>query len=164
MDEKTRGTFIWLMNKSVETLGNITKTITQEEATTWRDSGNGWTVVEVLCHLRDFDGFFRHRAEMMLAEDHPQLPAYDHEALAIEQRYNDQDLYTVYAELIDSRGKTSQFFESLTEDQWKRTGIHPERGHFTMIDALIQVGTHETNHIEQITRIIAERETDRAEN
>jgi hypothetical protein len=48
-------------------------------------------------------------------------------------------------------------FESLTEEQWSRAGIHPERGHFTLLDSLIQVGTHDVTHLEQITRLLAER-------
>lgn len=36
----------------------------------------------------------------------------------------------------------------------ERAGIHPKRGHFTMTDAVIQVGHHDCMHLEQITRIL----------
>jgi len=147
---------ILLMQNSLKILGYILSNITQETATSFRDGPEGWTVLEVLCHLRDFDGFFHHRAIMMLQEDYPALPAYDHEALAIERAYNRQNLKQVYAELQQSRQILVDFFSHLTSEQWERAGVHPERGHFTMTDAVMQIGLHEVNHIEQITRILAE--------
>lgn len=157
--EDIRRRHIGLMGKTRDTLRNITSGITQETATTYRDSGDGWTVLETLCHLRDFDGFFQHRAQMMLEQEHPQLPAYDHDALVIEREYNKQDLQAVMQELNDSRDAFIAFFQSLDEAGWSRTGIHPERGHFTMLDALMQVGLHDADHTEQITRILAEKKT-----
>ena len=146
---------IALMKTTCETIGNVLKHVDQQQATTLRDGPDGWTVLEVLGHLRDFDGFFRGRAVMMLEQENPELPAYDHEALAIENNYNGQRLDTVYAEFVQSRGQTADFFKSLTDEQWQRVGVHPERGHFTMVDAVMQVGLHDANHLEQITRILA---------
>ena len=143
-----------LMQLTCTTLGNIISGVSQEAASSYRDGPDGWTVLEVLGHLRDFDGFFRHRAEMMLARDYPHLPAYDHEALAIERAYNQQDLMQVYAEFSASRQQSIEFFKGLSTDQWARTGVHPEHGHFTVTHAAMQVGIHDAMHIEQITRIL----------
>ncbi len=146
---------IRLMKITCETIGHIIKSVDQEQATTLSDGPDGWTTLEVMAHLRDFDGYFRNRAVMMLEQDHPELPAYDHEALAIERNYNDQSLTQVFTEFVQSRGKTVEFFERLTPDQWERAGNHPERESFSMTDAVMQVGLHDANHIEQITRILA---------
>ena len=149
--------YLNLMTNTCHTYANIINTISVTEATTWRDSGDGWTALEVLCHVADFDNFFYGRAVMMLEQDNPQLPAYDHDALAIERAYNQQDKDAVMARLLQSRARFVDFFRDLTDDQWSRAGIHPERGHFTLLDSLIQVGTHDVTHLEQITRILAER-------
>lgn len=148
---------IFLMEKTLQILENVLKNITQEEAMTLRDGENGWTILEVVCHLRDFDGFFRGRAEMMLMQDYPELPAYDHESLAIAMKYNEQDLREALAQLSESRERFIEFFNGLTDEQWEKAGIHPERGHFTMTDAVMQVTTHDANHLEQITRILIGR-------
>lgn len=143
-----------LMRLTCETLGNVLAGVSQETATTLRDGPDGWTTLEVVCHLRDFDGYFLGRAQMMLQGDYPLLPAYDHERIAIESRYNTQDLQQAYAALRASRQRFAQFFEGLTEGQWAMAGVHPEAGHWTMLDSLMQVSGHDVTHLEQITRIL----------
>ena len=155
--ETIRNRHIGLMRKSVQTLGNIIQPLTLEEATTWRDSGDGWTVTEVMCHLRDFDVFFYGRAEMMVALEDPILPAYDHEQLAIDLKYNEQNVFEVYESLKTHREKFAQFFDGLEGEQWDHEGKHPERDSFVMLDSLMQVGLHDNVHMEQMTRIIAEK-------
>ncbi len=148
---------ISLMKRTMDTLSNIFSQVTHEKATSLRDLNDGdkgWTALEVLCHLRDFDEIFYNRAVMMLEYDHPQLPAYDHEAMAIENDYISQDLAAVLAELQEKRTRFIQFWQDLGEEQWERTGQHPERESFDMTDAVMQVGLHDAIHIEQITRIL----------
>lgn len=148
---------IRLMKTTLDILGNVLAPVSQTVATTLRDGHDGpkgWTVVEVVCHLRDFDGFFQHRAQLMLSQHYPTLPAYDHEALAVERNYIDQDVHQVYTILVESRRQFIEFFEDLTPNQWEVAGVHPERGHFTMTDAVMQVGLHDCTHIEQLTRIL----------
>ncbi|MCB0042775.1 MAG: DinB family protein [Caldilinea sp.] len=155
--ERTRKSHIRLMFNTLAVLSYILEDVDTGRATTLRDLNDGdkgWTTLEVLCHLRDYDRIFLDRARQMVAETDPQLPGYDHERLAVERRYNEQDLATVLADLQASRAAFIAFFESLDEVQWQRAGIHPERGRFTMDDALIQVGQHDAIHLEQITRIL----------
>lgn len=152
-----RKRFVWLMKRSVDIIDNLLADVSQEDASTYRDTGDGWTVLEVVAHLRDFDAIFRERAIMMRDQDTPQLPAFDHETMAIEQKYNQQQLRTVLQQLRASRDQTVAFFISLTDEQWARAGIHPEKGEFSMLDAAAQVSMHEVEHIEQITRILAEK-------
>jgi hypothetical protein len=148
---------ISLMEQSLSILGNLLADVSQETATTLRDLNDGdkgWTTVEVLCHLRDYDTIFRQRAERIVNEENPRFAPSDHEALARERRYNEQDLRQVYVDLVQSRAQTLAFFQQLTNEQWERAGIHPERGPFSMTDACVQVGTHEILHLEQILRIL----------
>jgi hypothetical protein len=149
-----------LMHKTSDILGHLLKGISSEQAQILCDGPEGWTIVEVMCHLRDYDTIFRNRAQMMLDEEHPSLPAYDHEAMAVEKNYATGDLAYVYDEFRLSRQQTSEFFKALTDEQWERTGIHPERGHFTMTNAVIQVSHHDIDHIEQITHILDDNAVD----
>jgi DinB superfamily len=158
--QEIRRRHINLMHKTAEILGHLLRGVTQEQAVILRDGPEGWTVLEVLCHLRDFDTIFRQRAQMMVDQQQPALPAYDHEAMVLEKQYAAEDLAYVYDEFRLSRQQTCAFFEALTTEQWERAGIHPERGHFSMTDAVIQVGHHDIDHIEQIARILDNAQPD----
>ncbi|GAB4513900.1 MAG: hypothetical protein OHK0046_15250 [Anaerolineae bacterium] len=157
MMDKIRANYIDMMTKTRDVIVNIFHNITQEEATTFRDGGTGWTALEALCHVRDFDTFFHGRAVMMLNEDHPLLPGYDHEALAIERDYNGQDVRQVVEDFVSFRSSFIAFFEGLTEAEWARTGVHPQRGEWSMLAQVMQLPSHDLTHIEQITRTLAEK-------
>lgn len=156
---RTRRRHVSTMGKTLHILGHLLKPLTHEQLTGLRDGGDGWTVLEVVGHLRDFDRIFHGRVVMMLEQDYPVLPAYDHEAMAIDYAYNQQNLVDFFRDLTVSRQQFIDLFKSLTDDQWERAGVHPERGHFTVLDAAIQVATHDIDHIEQITKILAQPET-----
>ena len=145
-----------MMAKTCAILQNILHNLDAGHATSLRDGPQGWNTVEVLCHLRDFDTIFRERAALMLQQDNPALPAYDHEALVIERAYSKQNLHTVLAQLVASRQKSLEFFGALTEAQWNRPGLHAERGPITLNDIVVQFGMHDLDHIEQITRILSQ--------
>ena len=153
--DQVRERQIAMMGLTCATLGHIVQRISAEQARELRDGADGWSIIEIVCHLRDFDDIFYRRAVMMLENDHPQLPAYDHEAMAIDGGYQEENLQEAYAALKASRQRFTQFFESLTAQQWRRTGIHPERLSFNMTDAAMQVGLHDLDHLEQITRVLA---------
>ena len=46
--------------------------------------------------------------------------------------------------------------QPITAADWERGGVHPERDNFTMTDAVMQVGLHDLDHLEQITRVLAQ--------
>lgn len=156
--ELVRTRHIRQMELTALTLQHIMARVDDTLARTARDPDDGdkgWTTLEVLCHLRDYDEIFYERAQMMVAGGTPDLPRYEHEALAVERRYNEQDPGAVLAALVQTRARSVAFFTGLTPAQWQTAGIHPERGLFTMTDAAMQVGQHDVLHIEQITKILA---------
>ncbi len=137
-------------------LDHILQGMSEEQAHDLPDGPDGWSIVEIVCHLRDFDQIFHDRANMMLNEDCPNLPAYDHEAMAIERAYQQGQLTRVREQLMQSRREFIAFFASLSPDQWESDGVHPERDSFTMTDAVMQVCLHDLDHLEQITRVLAQ--------
>ncbi|HQY95002.1 DinB family protein [Caldilinea sp.] len=154
---RTRTNHIRLMRDTLAVLDYMLDDVSQATATTRRDPNDGdkgWTVAEVVCHLRDFDRIFLDRVQRIVAEDEPKLLGYDHEQLAVDGRYNEQDLRTTLRDLQQSRAEFVTCFQALSEAQWARAGIHAERGRFTLDDALMQVGLHDALHLEQITRIL----------
>ena len=152
--QQARERQIAAMRLTCKILGHILRDITDERARALRDGPAGWSVMEIVCHLRDFDEVFHSRAIMMLEQDQPQLPAYDHEAMALARDYQSQSLEEAYGALNASRANFARFFETLTPEQWARGGVHPERDSFSMTDALMQVSAHDLDHLEQLTRVL----------
>ena len=152
---KPRG--IALIRNTTKTIGHILQGVSQDDATTYRDGPEGWTVAEILGHLLDFSVIFYERAKRILAEENPVLSAYDHEQLVRDRRYNEQDVQAIFAELVANFERMAVFFEAVADDQWDRAGVHPEQGHFTLTRSLLQAGTHNSVHIEQMTRVLAQR-------
>lgn len=137
-------------------LGNIFQRVTAEQATTLRDGPNGWTPLEILCHLRDFDVIFRERGELVLAVDNPTFPQFEADQLAAERAYNQHTVAQALAEMQANRAQLLAFFEPLQPQQWARTGVHVRLGPFTMTDVLTHVAWHDANHLEQLTRVLAQ--------
>ena len=146
-----------LIRNTTKIIGHILQGVSHEDATTYRDGPDGWTVTEIVCHIRDFGTIFHERAKRILNEDNPVLTPYDHEKMAIDNRYNEQDVHAVYAELVTIYDELAAFYESIAEDQWDRAGIHPEAGHFPLTKSMLQVGTHSALHIEQMTRVLTQK-------
>lgn len=149
--------FVALIRNTTLIIGHILQGVTQEEATLYRDGPEGWTVTEIVCHVRDFGPIYHDRAKQVLAEDNPTFPRYDQEALARERRYGEQDVHQAYAELAAHYEALAAFFESVPDDAWDRIGTHPDQGPFTLSKILMQVGTHTTIHIEQMTRVLRQK-------
>lgn len=144
------------MQKNIDTLSNILATVSAAQAASWRDGPDGWTILEVVCHLRDYDEIFLERGQLTTKQDNPTYPVYDHLALVVERAYNEQEMNTVLAELKASRKQLIAFFTELSVVQWQRTGDHVAHGRYTMEGIAAHVAWHDANHLEQITRIIAE--------
>jgi uncharacterized damage-inducible protein DinB len=132
----------------------VLRDVTADRARQATDGPDGWSVVQILCHLRDFDGFYQHRIQMMLDESNPHLPAYDHEAIAIEQNYQGQDIADVLAAYLASRRQFVTMITGLSDEQLERDGIHPESGSMTVLEQAFRSVTHDIDHTEQIVRAL----------
>lgn len=123
----------------------------------YRDGGTGWTVTEVLCHLRDFESVFLERAQLTVNNDFPDIPFPDPDQLAIDHHYADEQAWQAFEDWQRRRRAMLEFLECQEEDVWERAANHPTRGRFTLNQQLALAAWHDVNHIEQITRILAER-------
>lgn len=124
---------------------------------TLRDGINGWTVLEVLCHLRDFEVVFMGRIQAMLTEDNPALAFPNPDTLAAEENYMDNTVVDIMQSWQTHRQAHLDLMQTIAEAQWERTGVHPTRGAFTPHDQLFLTALHDTIHMEQITRILNEK-------
>jgi hypothetical protein len=153
----TRDKHLTLLEKSMATLEHILRGVTREQATTLRDGENGWTTLEIVCHLRDYEQIFTDRFVAIRDQDKPQFTANNIEQMAIDRAYNAQDMDAV---MDDFRAKRQAFLalcRAMSDDDWARVGVHPTLGDMSMLRMLIQTAHHQPDHIEQITRVLLQR-------
>jgi uncharacterized damage-inducible protein DinB len=110
----------------------------------------GWTVRQVVHHLADSQMNWYVRTKLALTEDDPIVRSYDEVQWA---ELHDARTAPVEPSLILLDGlhrRWVELFKSLSEEQWKRKIIHPDRGIF-VLDATLSMhvwhGRHHTAHI-----------------
>lgn len=140
------------LRKDPVILQGLIKNVWQDQARYYKDGPDGWSVVEIVCHLRDLEEIYFGRLTRMLNEDDPYFEAFDQNEMARQGNYLNQALNRVFEEFVEKRRRTIQVFSDLTREQWQRTGHHPEAGQITVLEQAFQIGSHDTDHIEQIVR------------
>lgn len=125
--------------------------------TRYRDGGTGWTALETLCHLRDYEAIFLVRAKLTMEQDFPDLPFTPPDTMAEEHAYNQQAVWEVYADWVKNREAFFTYLADVPEAGWERAGNHPRRGRFTLLDQLMLISWHDLNHMEQIVRTLSEK-------
>lgn len=154
-----RGWQIQRLKYGLSIIQSIVETTSPDDAHKFRDGGKGWTVVEVMCHLRDFEGVFLERVKLTVEQDNPELPFPDPDLLAQMHHYNDQQLTDVYTAWREQRHTMIAYLEARAETDWERAAKHPKRGPFTLTDQLFLIAFHDSIHTEQMLRILREERT-----
>jgi hypothetical protein len=124
--------------------------VTQEEAQAARGDDGGWSVVEVLCHLRDAEEVTLQRLTLMRDQDNPDIIPYDQEKLAVERNYASEDMHAALFAFIRLRQKGIALLENLPPDGWERSGNHLEIGRITIFGHALHKVSHDAVHCAQI--------------
>ena len=128
---------------------------TEEQAQAARGGDEGWSVVEVVCHLRDAEERAVERMRAMRDADEPLLPGYDQEAWARERNYAAANLQDAVAAFARHRAQHAADLAALTPEQWRRTGLHEEHGQITIEAHTLHMVSHDVQHSAQIARQLA---------
>ena len=128
--------------------------VDQQRAQTATDGPDGWSVLEVMCHLNDYEEIFAMRARRMVAEIVPNFPHADHLAWVTANHYAEQNLTATFATYLSRRRAFIAFLRGLTPEQWQRKGYTDVWGEVTVVQVAINATLHDVNHIEQIIRAL----------
>jgi hypothetical protein len=141
------------MRKTPTILEHILRDITQEQAATLRDGPDGWSILYIVCHLRDLEDGFIARVHTLLNEQPDAvLKGIDIHALVELNNYSAADLRQALATFSVRREQFIALLEGLTDEQWLLAGMHPDQGPSNVIDVAVNTGLHDVDHIEQIIR------------
>ena len=140
------------LRKTPTLLDLVLAGLDESAASTLRDGPDGWSILFIACHLRDYERVVAARIEAMLTADDPALPGMDNDALARDGDYAAQSLFAVREELRARRAALLDRLAGLDAAQWQRPGHHPQQGAATVLDVAINAGLHDVDHLEQIAR------------
>ena len=132
----------------------LVSTLTPKQLTTPYLSGE-WTVAQNVHHLADSHMNSYIRCKLIASEDHPPLKPYDQDRWAQFPDSCDADLTASLALLRSLHQRWVLFWESLPDEAWARTGVHPESGAVSLDDQLELYADHGEAHIDQIQRTLA---------
>ncbi len=115
----------------------------------------GWSVIEVICHLRDAEEISLQRMQAMRDQANPTITGYDQEALARDRDYKSQDLRLALEGFNHYRSQYVAALSALTLAEWDRPGQHSELGQITIMAHTIHHTCHDAIHCAQIATQLA---------
>ncbi|GAB3040844.1 maleylpyruvate isomerase N-terminal domain-containing protein [Parafrigoribacterium mesophilum] len=104
-----------------------------------------WSAVEYGAHVRDVLRLFKYRVALMLQSDDPTFPSWDGDALAVAERYSEQEPVRVAAELEQAAAEYAAELDSVPEHAWSRTGRRGDGALFT-VASLALYSAHDPMH------------------
>jgi DinB superfamily len=121
------------------------------------------SAIEQVCHVRDVevDGYHL-RFARMLAETHPLLASLDTGALVVERGYAQANVADVFAAFRAARLQTIALIESLTLEQWDRTGEFEGYGALTVRSLVHYLCSHDQQHLAGLQWLLGKVEAARA--
>ncbi len=114
-----------------------------------------WTVAQNVHHVVDSHMNAYIRTRLMLTEDNPTIRPYDQDAWALLADAHQPDLSASLALLRALHTRWVTLFESLSEEQWNRPGLHPAGGAISPASIVQSYADHGEGHIDQIRRTLA---------
>ena len=88
-----------------------------------------------------------------LGHDNPVIEGYDEAKFADVLKYNERDMAPALEAFRLARVTTAELFDLMSEDQWKRQGVHSESGPYSVEKWLTIYADHAHNHAAQIQRL-----------
>jgi hypothetical protein len=104
-----------------------------------------WSPLEYGCHVRDVCRLYDERLVRMLAEDGPHYDNWDQDRTALDADYSSQNPEAVGEELVVHAARLANRFESVSGDQWQRTGFRSDGAAFT-VDTFSRYFVHDVVH------------------
>ncbi len=113
----------------------------------------GWTVRQLVHHVADSHGQMAGRVKLALTEDNPTIKPYDEKGWAELPDARTLPVEPSLAILDGLHLRLLVILRSLSEEQWARTYVHPERGPMTLAQTLALYDWHSRHHVAHVTQL-----------
>lgn len=117
-----------------------------------------WSILEVVCHLRDCEERALERMRVMRDEAEPFIPAFDQDQWVQERNYAAANLEEALAGFVRFRETYLVELAALAPEAWERAGEHEEQGRITIQSHGWHHLCHDIGHAAQLARHMSRRE------
>lgn len=124
-----------------------------EDVISRQPEDGGWSIRNIVSHLRDAQGVLSFRLNLLLEHENPSIES----KAVFEWASREQDRPPNTQEIFDSyrasRQETIAKLESIPLEDWWRSGRHEEFGTVTVRQQASYFASHEITHLPQIERL-----------
>ncbi len=125
------------------------------ELLTRRPGGGGWSIQQNIGHLIDLGYLPLRRIEQILAGEQTLIAADMGNRATNEAKHNDAVIGDLLSEFAIERRQLVERFESLSESDWGRSGLHPRlKTPMRIVDIAYFDAEHDDYHLGRIGNLI----------
>ncbi len=136
-------------------LNKLTRGLTPKQSR-WRPEPGKWSIAEILAHLADVEIVASWRMRSIIGSDGITIQPFDQDAWATVFAYSKRDPKQSLAIFRVLRENNLAMLKALPPEAWERHGMHLERGRETIAHLARMFAGHDTNHVTQVERIVAQ--------
>lgn len=114
-----------------------------------------WSILENIIHLQTYQHTFIARVRKMLDEPKPVFDRYTAEADPLFHENCGKSTREIMQDLLSTRKEMAAGFLSFSEDDLKRTGLHPLYGEMNLVQWMNFFLLHEAHHLFTIFKMAA---------
>jgi uncharacterized damage-inducible protein DinB len=116
-----------------------------------RPQDGGWSIIELLAHLPDVDGYYLSQAQAIRDVPGHQFVYFDEEAWQREHADAiERDAHAVKLAMAAANEEVVRWAQSLTPDELDRQGGHPRRASISVREMIQRIANHDRTHTEQV--------------
>ena len=114
---------------------------------TARPVAGKWSILEVVCHIADFEPILAERIKRTIALPNATFLGADENDFVTHLAYHDRDLAEELTLIETTRSQLARILSRLPADAWQKVGTHNERGPRTLEQQLQTAVGHIPHHL-----------------
>ncbi|HET6422229.1 MAG TPA: DinB family protein [Planctomycetaceae bacterium] len=110
-----------------------------------------WSVLQIVCHIADFEIVYADRIKRILVEDRPTMFSGDPDQFAARLAYDQRDVEEELSVITAVRAQVTRILRTAAPADFEREGIHSTDGPMSLALLLKRIGGHIPHHVKFIT-------------
>jgi hypothetical protein len=127
------------------------------EVSQWKPAADRWSISEVLAHLAHAEQVFSGRVRRIVAEESPELEAFEPPDPAGPKAYSRGAASEHLAEFAGTRRAAIALLRGLPESVGARTAQHSAIGYITLSQMMNEWASHDLGHLRQVAELYRAR-------